>query len=412
MSKQTIQTALRNGSVFPRIVPGVPFGNGVFAHTQATNDSVRFRVNVVQATDSPLIRISFYRYVNGIVSTLSSVRITDWRAEINQAFVTGDYFVEVESNCTLEVMAVPLNFVPIKTLGFDCYHDVRVSMNLTMKRRPQVCNEALQYELIEGELPPGIRLHKDGLLHGIVDELDCIDDSMSPSFNWYYDNHDGVAQSWGRKWRFKVRVSIATQPDVFTDEWLCLRVFNNWSVNREAFKESKETVYYDHKANVVLPTMPALCDVEPEKPFVPERHVTELPRYGRGLDCVPCNDPTTPHKVEEYRIPAGLRIRTPDELIRYYVENQNNFEPLVMNLHNSILFKELLAQIGKESPRTVFELKITDDTITIKKFWLDNGSALNDVDATMIANRTITGQVNPIEIVSYGGEMLEGVLTW
>lgn len=83
-----------------------------------------------------------------------------------------------------------------------------------------------------------------------------------------------------------------------------------------------------------------------------------------------------------------------------------------MQLHNSIVFRELLDQLGNEDPRTVFELNITDNTITIKKFWLENGSALNDVDATLIANRTITGQINPVDIVCYSGEFMEGILVW
>ena len=164
--------------------------------------------------------------------------------------------------------------------------------------------------------------------------------------------------------------------------------------------------------DIVIPTLPSLCPTPSTPQFVPKRQITELPRYNRALDCIPCNDPNTPQVSEQFTIPPGLKIRTPDELIRYYIDNQNNFEPLIMQLHNSIVFRELLDQLGNEDPRTVFELNITDNAITIKKFWLENGSALNDVDATLIANRTITGQINPVDVVCYTGEFMEGALIW
>ena len=320
-------------------------------------------------------------------------------------------FIEVESNCTLEIIGTTMNFTPVKLLSANCYQGESLSVSIATKRRPKECSEALSYELIDGELPPGIRLAKDGSLIGVIEELDCLDDTMSPSFNWYYENHDGVAQSWGRKWRFKAKVYIETQPDIFTEEWFCIRVFNNWSVDQLSFTESEDTVIYDHHNNVIIPSIPELCPVPVIEQFTPERYITELPRYNRALDCIPCNDPNTPQVSEEFAIPPGLRIRTPDELIKYYIENQNNFEPLVMQLHNSIVFQELLQQLGNEDPRTVFEINMTG-VITIKKYWLDNGSALNDVDAIIVANRTITGQINPIDIVGCSGECVEGVLTW
>ena len=60
----------------------------------------------------------------------------------------------------------------------------------------------------------------------------------------------------------------------------------------------------------------------------------------------------------------------------------------------------------------MFEVNITDSRLSIKKWWLETGSAMDDIDSIMIANVTITGQANPVDIVSYGGESVRGVLTW
>lgn len=411
MSRQQIQLRINRGEVFPRYNAGDTVGVGVYAYTQPTIDSLEFDVRVVNNSDPPTIKISFYRFVNGQVRSLSTTSITQYRARFTQDFAVGDYFIEIQANCDVAVTGKPLHFISSKTFAPTAYQAEHLSLTLTTKRKPRDCSEALEYELIDGELPPGIRLHKDGLLWGVVDELDCIDESMSPSFNWYFDNHDGVMQSWGRRWRFKVRVRLVSQPDVFSDEWLCLRVFNNWSVDAAAFVASEDTVVYEHRDTITRPTIDPICPTPTVERFVPSRQVTELPRYNRAADCVPCQDPTTPHKEESFDIPPELRLRTPDEVIRYYVDNQNNFEMLVMQLHISELFQELMKHLNKPT-NAVFEMNIDDSRLTIKKWWLETGSALDDVDSIMLANVTITGQVNPIDIVGYGGEHMEGVLTW
>lgn len=409
MKKNEIQRKLASGEKFDKFVMGNEYHSGLFLFTQATVDSIDFRLNVLASDKSPDITVAFFKFRHGIVSALSTVHLTEWRNKFVQDFSIGDYFISIDANCKIGIVGTPLNFIPVKMLAMDCYHGDVMHASITAKKKPKDCSEALSYQLIDGDMPPGIRLSKDGLMLGIVEDLDCIDNSMSPSFNWYYGNHDGVVQSWGRKWRFKVRVSIASQPDVYTDEWFCVRVFNNWSVDKLSFTESQETVVYDYQNDIVIPTMPELCPVKEDKPFIP--HITELPRYNRALDCIPCNDPNTPHLEEKFDLPRELKIRTPDELIRYYIDNQNNFEPLIMQLHNSTLFADLIKQLGREDPRIVYEVNISE-RITIKKFWLDNGSALNDIDAAMIANRTITGQINPVDIVGYSGEFMKGVLTW
>ena len=76
MSKQTIQSRVRNGDKFPRFNPGEPFGSGVFIHTQPTVDSFEFNVVVINSNESPQIKISFYKFTNGIVSTLTSLRLS------------------------------------------------------------------------------------------------------------------------------------------------------------------------------------------------------------------------------------------------------------------------------------------------------------------------------------------------
>ena len=411
MSKQQIQLRINRGTIYPRYNVGDGVGVGVYAYNHPKIDSLEFEVRVVNASKPPSIKIFLYRFIEGRVESLSTTNITQYRARFTQDFAIGDYFIEIQANCDVEVSAKPLNFISKKTFSPIAYQAEHLSLTLTAQRRPLICTETLEYELIDGELPPGIKLHKDGLLWGVVDELDCIDTSMAPSFNWYFDNHDGVMQSWGRRWRFKVRVKVASQPDVYSDEWLCLRVFNNWSADAASFVTSEDTVVYGHDDTITRPVIDPICPVPMIERFVPSRQITELPRYNRVADCVPCQDPTTPHKEETFDIPPELRLRTPDEVIRYYINNQNNFEMLVMQLHTSELFQELLKHLNK-STDAVFEVNITDNRLSIKKWWLETGSAMDDIDSIMIANVTITGQANPVDIVSYGGESVRGVLTW
>ncbi|MFA6198947.1 MAG: hypothetical protein WC679_00910 [Bacteroidales bacterium] len=98
------------------------------------------------------------------------------------------------------------------------------------------CNLPINYYLIEGILPDGIVLQKNGLLTGIIDCIDCnkIIEKFIPSSSWYGRQAvTGDIYSWGRQWRFKARIELGDYSNIFDEQWFCIRVYKNWSVDHE-----------------------------------------------------------------------------------------------------------------------------------------------------------------------------------
>ena len=97
------------------------------------------------------------------------------------------------------------------------------------------CGLPINYYLIEGILPDGITLAINGLLSGIIDCIDCnkVIENFVPSSSWYGQAATGEIYSWGRQWRFKARIELGNYSNIFSEQWFCIRVYKNWSIDHE-----------------------------------------------------------------------------------------------------------------------------------------------------------------------------------
>lgn len=429
MSRQTIQQLINSGVEIPPLDMGevtetidraTPFIRKI---ELTKNDTMQVSLKVLSSLMSPDFTISFYRVVNKVVYSYSSRKTQAWNFSFNQELLAEEYVIEitnsVSSVVTLETFIQ--GFVPTAKIATTFWAGEYLVGELTTKRKPVgECKEELEYEMIDGELPPGLKLLPSGIIEGVVENLDCVpttnkDETYSPSFNWYFSNHDGMSQSWARRWRFKVRVKIKNMADTYVDEWFCLKVFNNWSLDAAIYDSATDddTVILDEYKSVKLQELSQPKPKE-ETQFLPAGLEVIPDYYQEVVDCLPCNDPTTPSMTETYTIPDGLRIRTPNELVHYYVKYEMHFEPLVMQLHNSEILKEYISIMGDNTPNPteVYEILIDGSTLTLNKYFLDNGRAFTDLDNDILAMRNITNQVAPLNIMATMGESMTGVLTW
>lgn len=98
----------------------------------------------------------------------------------------------------------------------------------------------VEMEIIDGKLPDGLIMNGKGEISGRVAEMDCSDDTLdnSPSFDFYNEHDSTETMSWGKVWRFKVKAWLAFSPDTKPiEQWFCIKVFNNWSNDRDDFLE-------------------------------------------------------------------------------------------------------------------------------------------------------------------------------
>lgn len=119
-----------------------------------------------------------------------------------------------------------------------------VDFDLKIEPRRKPCEKDMIWKIVDGKLPPGLSMNSNtGLIYGRLPYLDCIDDpddayNKIPSANLFYssgvDKYETV-EPWGRRWNFKLRISIADQPEHYDEKWFCILIYNNWTRTKEKF---------------------------------------------------------------------------------------------------------------------------------------------------------------------------------
>lgn len=223
--------------------------------------------------------LTIYTYAGGVATSVGSVNITNANSSFQKDFANGYYIF-----CISSQNAAGFNGTLIGTfVGFPTRASMITigSIGDTMTwdlyqppPTPSACNQPIWYSLVDGELPPGITLLQNGILEGVFPNLDCVDDEdpYSPAVNWFY-NAGGTIAPVGRQWRFQVKCWLEFYPDVVAYQWFCIRIYNDWSLDRNNFvaQPKVKTVTI---AKVVDPApLPIICEpcdtIEPLPVFVP-----------------------------------------------------------------------------------------------------------------------------------------------
>lgn len=358
----------------------------------SANDTFLWKVRVIDSHGTaPLLHFNVYKRVGtNIQRTLA---LTGWSIQSSFPFTlgAGEYYVEIEGNVMDMVVEVDIGSSGIifqaKLDGAAFIGETLIVDLHTHKKRPQQqCHEPLLYTLVEGQLPKDLKLARhDGQIYGIIAEQDC-EEGDSASFNWFYENHDGVAQSWGRVYRFKLRIALLRDETVYEDAWFCIRVHNNWTLDRDDFiaemKDVKPTVKLDNDT-VVLPGYEHLIQAE----------------SAPTLTCLPCKDPTRPAQEETISLDT-YHFHFVEELRDWWIANELASSRVIARLQNSTLLKEALFHPVAQAH---YEITLDVGTVNVKR-WKLEGRSLYDNDAMLFASRNIENQVREIALNGYTGE--------
>ena len=241
---QTIQGGGPFEELFPNTVS--PFSinlltNKVYSiNVAAASQAVfAFAFNPVNPVTTISITVTTFRRDGTTLTDLGSATFSDLIGGYSKDFSAGEYLLCIRSNqsYTATVIGQFSGFRPQTNFRLNFYDGNQLTGKMDDRRPPVACDEPLYYQLLDGELPPGIRMTGLGRLYGNLPNLDCLEDAetLSPAQNWSYFAPDGTAHPWGRVWRFKVRVSIAEMEESSDTEWFCVRVHNNWDFDRDNF---------------------------------------------------------------------------------------------------------------------------------------------------------------------------------
>ncbi len=193
-------------------------------------------------TGSPSnVTIAFFKVnTDGIsVTSQGSVTTTDPTLTFQKDLSPGEYILCFSSPfaaSTGTFTAVYSGYISSARLRGSAHAGEAMLGELTIKRAAKVCAEPMVFELVSGELPLGCTLGPDGILEGVMPNLDAegVGDA-SPSINWFRENADGEWESVPRRWTFKAKVSLLNFPDVFAVEQFYIDIHNNWTVDKLAF---------------------------------------------------------------------------------------------------------------------------------------------------------------------------------
>lgn len=316
--------------------------------------TVKFNVSV----NAPgATTITVYRWLEGVASPIGSINITTPTAVAYIDFQIGTYIVCVRptgfAQQTGHLIAEFTGYSLEARLVSD--HATGESMDVILSgppTPPRECSEALFFEIVDGELPPGLQMNPFGIITGWLPNLDCLEDRWSPAVNWYYDENDGTTWPWGREWRFQVKVWIDGQPESTNDiEWFCVRIHNNWSYDAQRFL-AEAPFENITEVRVVDPptTLPTIC--QPCKQF--EEEARFVPQKIKDTECLPCqNNQST--SIELIPIPLDLCHIPSTEFLEWYVRNGDDsgnphIEKFKRDLENSPAFTVLRERAGYIEP--------------------------------------------------------------
>lgn len=412
----------------PEIIPNttLPFSstpatNALFRLQSPIFQTVRFTFNLSSA---PNLAVTVFRWT-GVPVLIGTVNITNPVSTFTLDFPAGDYIICLRPlgfvTQTGSFVAEFTGYAQDLRFSFDFWEGASTDVILSgPPRPPRECNEALFFDIIEGELPPGLIMDSLGTISGWLPNLDCLEDSPSPAVNWYYEENDGTVWPWGREWRFRVRVHIAGMEESSSaEEWFCVRIHNNWTFDAENFMSQAPFVEVK-EVKVVEPGIQlpdTLC--QPCKNFEEEAMFIPQPIE---QTCAPCASPNQTTSVELIAIPVDLCQIPPNDFLPWYESNKdidsgNPFiEKFKRDLEFSQAFQLLRARSGFveadpdqpliEDQEFVMAMNY-QNFLQLARVRLNENADPNSLAVLLRQWRDIENQALPTTGYNYSGETME-----
>ena len=342
----------------PQITPEVISNYNVVA---PDNSLFRFQNDVFQIVsfnftqnESPYIASASFLELDefGDVVLVSSVNLSSSTTFVSISLTPGFYIICIKAaeNRSGTIFAHATSYAGSAFLDPRAYSGEGFVPDIEIHRQERECHEPLFFEVVDGSLPLGLQMDWEGTIYGQLPNLDCLEDKLSPSMDWWYTENDGAAFPWGRQWRFKVRVSLQNFPDVNNDRWFCIRVHNNWDFDRDRFL--KLPMEHDEEQRVVTPApkLPAQCVPCEESPS------WRLPSTKLESDCNSCADDTNT-RVELIPIPKEIQGKEVAEIMWWYERsyddidlNSEEVKEFLLKLKDSETFQILRERYGYKKP--------------------------------------------------------------
>lgn len=239
-----------------------------------------------------------------------------------------------------------------------------------------------------------------GIISGVLPNMDCVDDNapFSPSQNWYY-NLDENWYPWGRQWRFKIKMWISDYPTAIVEQWFCIRIHNNWSLDRDNFQppfeyeEPNISIEYDTRLEEIKA---GLC-LDCVQTQTSQRQIEDIPCLCNCDQSTQSEDLIVLNFIRWYRDIIDSEIDSPD--IQKFIDefSQTDFYKSLIN--KSGIEDTNLSSLELEKIRFDALIKTYEDK-------LKDGRREEDIDHIMLKMRDEENQLLPLTILSQTGAIL------
>lgn len=398
--------------------------NKLFRFTITSSNTISFTIKLAQ-TSGALVnaQVSIYRYDGpGAIISMGSVALSNPSTSFVRDFESGSYVIcirQITGSYTGTIVGTFSAFPSTALMSAVIRHGETFYSNTGTIDVPSRinCDDPLYFTILDGKLPPGLQMSQLGMISGTLPNLDCLEETtnLSPSTNWYFRDMDGAVQPWGFQWRFKVRVYLSTNHAIYADEWFCIMVHNNWSLDRDNFLANApferfrqiEIVQDALKLPDTVCYMP--CDqVDADKIFDPTPILE--------AKCPTC-DASKEVNVELVPLPPVLKSKPASEIAKWFAQyGGREFESTEMNefvktLQASEAWRLYMAGegFGDTDTTTLSDLIVsvaTNGDGNLQISVIDPVEDENDLDVMLERMRIRENQKLPITVYAWTGEAL------
>lgn len=226
--------------------------NATMHFTIENNQTVYFVFNLVNTTPSLAANIQIGIYSATTFSLVAQLNSSTTFIESNIDLPLGTYIVcmrSIRGSFTGTAKADYYGFSRNVTFDVRVSHGESVKTELKTEPKRKPCDKPMKWELVEGHLPDGLTIEPfSGMIHGTLPILDCTNDDPDynnfPSANMYFKTLEtfpnSSVYSWGRQWKFKLKISMVDQPQNYEEKWFCISILNDFSRTTRKFFENYE----------------------------------------------------------------------------------------------------------------------------------------------------------------------------
>lgn len=365
-------------------------------------------------------QMTVYSWNGSSASVIGSASLTNASVSVTIDFPVGEYIICLRPG-TAQAQSGTLTasftgYAQTANLMLDMFAGENYSAIVSDPvRPPRECNEALYFEILEGELPPGLQMDYQGTITGLLPNLDCLEDSPSPAVGWYFTDNDGTTWPWGRQWRFKVKVWVdGLKETAYDEDWFCVKIHNNWTFDLDNFMEQSPFQKVDY-IRVVEPPKSIVTECAPCAQMVETQFIPQPV----NSTCEPCQNNTVANQVELIAIPVELAGLEPNDVVTWYDANKDTvfdnpyLEKFRDDLRDSQVFK-IITNYRETNPNEALEYVVASNYqnyLQLAEIRLDPTMDPNNLAVLMRQWTDYMNQSLPTTPIGYGGETLNVNLT-